>query len=481
MCTDGVCISDGTEETGSTNAEMSADESNSAENSSGDGDGDATGDGDASGDGDGDASGDGDTSGDGDGDATGDGDGDGDTSGGIYCGSDTPIITFSEIISTDTEPTYYPFALKIGDVAGDNSMEIVVGGADFLGVGSGRVQVFQQTPEDDGLDPVAIFDWDAADLPDPPIGPDDKEFSDFLIHDLDEDFDPELVILSRESMHWYTHGDPDIQLQGELVVSTRLMGPVVGDFYGGGPDDIFFVHEPAGWEGSYVDVTQGGSIELIDPAPSFLMGGRMTTGRSADLAGNSRPDIVLLETGSDNGVGDEIFSVLLNDQPAGNATFVRTDYDPQDDQPAELELFDVDGDTTIDIVLTTTGPDVTNPLDPPGKWAGTASNEGIHIFTNDGTGAFTHAQSILIADRMAGLASADFNCDGETDLIAGNYHGDVFFLAGDGAGNFADPVTVFAATGIAGVIETYDLNQDGRPDIVWPDVLGRKIRVAYQD
>ena len=58
--------------------------------------------------------------------------------------------------------------------------------------------------------------------------------------------------------------------------------------------------------------------------------------------------------------------------------------------------------------------------------------------------------------------------------------GNVYFLAGDGTGAFGDPLEVFTGVGMFYSLEGPDLNNDGRPDLVWGDVLNKEIEIAYQ-
>lgn len=93
------------------------------------------------------------------------------------------------------------------------------------------------------------------------------------------------------------------------------------------------------------------------------------------------------------------------------------------------------------------------------------------VFLNGGKGDFTEATDFAPpehAQMASGAAFADFNLDGNLDLVAVSYEGAVSVYAGDGRGRFA-AVADAALSGRKGPhfsIATGDLNGDGKPDAV---------------
>ncbi len=71
--------------------------------------------------------------------------------------------------------------------------------------------------------------------------------------------------------------------------------------------------------------------------------------------------------------------------------------------------------------------------------------------------------------------SGDFNMDGKLDLIASNSNGIISFLAGNGKGGFAAPVTITQPNSTAAQIAVGDFNFDGKPDILYLPLPGTRV------
>ncbi|MBI1330755.1 MAG: hypothetical protein GC166_12730 [Alphaproteobacteria bacterium] len=95
--------------------------------------------------------------------------------------------------------------------------------------------------------------------------------------------------------------------------------------------------------------------------------------------------------------------------------------------------------------------------------------EGGRLYLNDGKGHFTENTAFRSKphrDIAGGAAFADFNGDGNLDLIVSEYNLGIYLYLGDGAGNFAEaPLSELNKTIAAhGSIATGDFDGDGRMD-----------------
>lgn len=166
----------------------------------------------------------------------------------------------------------------------------------------------------------------------------------------------------------------------------------------------------------------------------------------ADIDGNGTIDLVL--TGRDAN-GDGLTRVLLNDG-TGRFTDAGASLPPVQ---GESLLADFDADGTTDLVLT--GTDVNG--DP------TAT---LHL--GDGTGGFTDAGASLTGVYEGALSAGDFNEDGHLDLLVSGLD-DTFapvaaLYLGDGTGGFT--VANADLTPVSGSASAGDLNGDGHLDLV---------------
>jgi hypothetical protein len=79
------------------------------------------------------------------------------------------------------------------------------------------------------------------------------------------------------------------------------------------------------------------------------------------------------------------------------------------------------------------------------------------------------AANIAVDARPYGIASGDFDEDGDVDLVVGRTTGNVYWVAGNGDGTFAAPA-IFAwkqTTNNAWSMAAGDVNSDGNLDVVW--------------
>ena len=165
----------------------------------------------------------------------------------------------------------------------------------------------------------------------------------------------------------------------------------------------------------------------------------------------------LIDFAANNGCSN-ITALFLND---GQGGFTRSTY-TLPSTGRSLNVADVDGDGNLDFVVAMTG-----------------SND-IWLYKGDGSGSFTPSMigtaSGSASDNYA-LAAADFDNDGKVDIVlGGSSNGNPYFFKGNGNGTFQAPILVPSLhPGTHNAIDAYDLNNDGKVDIVLADYTGRTL------
>jgi Ca2+-binding RTX toxin-like protein len=98
------------------------------------------------------------------------------------------------------------------------------------------------------------------------------------------------------------------------------------------------------------------------------------------------------------------------------------------------------------------------------------TSHNVHVFLNDGAGNFSAAPGSPVTDLngndFLGIGAADFDGDGNTDVVAGGINGanpGVYFFKGSATGQLATP-TPLGGSGAQKPVPG-DLTGDGRPDI----------------
>lgn len=201
--------------------------------------------------------------------------------------------------------------------------------------------------------------------------------------------------------------------------------------------------------------TFGQSIPLFTPPLTYSAPGA-TMAVVADVNGDGFPDIVTANGYAGNSVllggsgvglllgkGDGTFQPFRNITTNGNPTFLATG--------------DFNNDGKIDIA-------VANGFFTP--------TPTVSILLGNGDGTFKPAVDIATGGATA-LAVADFNGDGNLDLVVTNSGGGqrVTVLLGHGDGTFTTSYTTPELTNATMVIAT-DVNGDGKPDIIFYSPTG---------
>ena len=184
--------------------------------------------------------------------------------------------------------------------------------------------------------------------------------------------------------------------------------------------------------------------------------------RSADLDGDTAPDLIISPTTRNN------VSILWNEPFSGSSPLVFRDALtvrlPGD--PHTAALADVEGDGDLDLV------------------AGN-NNEGISVYRNDGAGTFAAPENYPTGAAGLGnsfsIAVTDLDTDGDPDIAsADNSASRVQILLNDGSGVYGPPMS-FRTGASPFHVTTGDFDADGHVDVASANESHNNITVLYND
>lgn len=181
---------------------------------------------------------------------------------------------------------------------------------------------------------------------------------------------------------------------------------------------------------------------------TFTAGATFTTGVGSESAvlgdfnNDGKTDVAVANQGS----GD--VSILLGD---GTGGFTFGQVPPVGDAPMAIAAADLNGDTFLDLIVVDSGSD------------------SVAVLNGQQGGTFAAARSFASGSSRSvptGLALADMNTDGKTDVVvANNRTSDASVLLGDGRGNLSSP-RPFASDLAPQAVAVADLNGDSIPDVM---------------
>lgn len=195
---------------------------------------------------------------------------------------------------------------------------------------------------------------------------------------------------------------------------------------------------------------------------------RFATGRApgsveiADLNGDGYPDIIVANEQSND------VTILLGDGKGGFKE-AKGSPSPAGHNPNDIAIGDFNGDGKLDLAFAN------------------HDEKRLTVLLGDGRGGFTPAPNSPVAvevrPHVHGVATGDFNGDGNLDLVTENWGSNqVLVLWGDGKGSFR-PSGTFLDVGKMPYqrLRVGDVNGDGKADIVTTNLEGDSVTILLGD
>jgi hypothetical protein len=250
-------------------------------------------------------------------------------------------------------------------------------------------------------------------------------------------------------------GRGNFPVRTNSVASNYPYGLAIGDFNGDGRLDL-------ATRGNYhtVEVEFGRGDGSFGIFTNYTLANEFSDIRAGDLNGNGRLDLVVA-LNDDTPFNSNTVCVLPN---TGGGAFTTAQYyggaSGANEYQRSLELADLNHDGALDLALL-------NCI------AGSVT-----IWLNNGAGAFGPPTDYPVGFSPLSIAAADFNGDGNMDLLVRGGTTAVILLGhGDGSFTVADPMSVPDDSGRRNTVAVGDFNGDGMPDIAFLDNSGGAVAV----
>jgi Ca2+-binding RTX toxin-like protein len=222
-----------------------------------------------------------------------------------------------------------------------------------------------------------------------------------------------------------------------FAVGDFPLGVAAGDFNDDGKLDLV----TANADSDNVSVLLGNGDGSFNSQSTFAVGNDPRYSVAiADFNADGKADLATANYGS----GD--VSVLLGN---GNGSFKAQQTFAAGSNPSSVVAGDFNRDGQVDLAVSYSSTD----------------NATLSVLLGKGNGSFSEQTPFAIAGGSIYITTADFNNDGNTDLVMANpWSNNVSVLLGDGRGGFAEQIP-FATGAFCRAVTVGDFNGDGNADL----------------
>ena len=264
--------------------------------------------------------------------------------------------------------------------------------------------------------------------------------------DFNADGDPDVAIATNSGISILT-GSTGGTFSGptNIPVSGGAVAIAVGNFNSDQDSDPDLVVVGNGG----VSIFLGGALSTFTPGQVMADGNFPNALAVGDFNGDGDPEIAVANQNTDN--------VWIFTAGTGGSFVSTPTVAAAGDRPGAIAIGDFNGDGDRDLAVANLGP-VSDP-----------APDNISILTGSTGVTFAGPTNLTVGDSPQGVATADFNQDGDLDLAVSNQtvgtgtSQTVSILTGTGAGaGFALSSTL---AGGARAVATGDFNKDGDPDL----------------
>jgi FG-GAP-like repeat/Bacterial Ig-like domain (group 3)/Putative Ig domain len=284
--------------------------------------------------------------------------------------------------------------------------------------------------------------------------------TDIVVGDFNGDGRADLAIandLGNSVTIYLGNGNGTFGTASTVGVGLAPSSVAVGDFNSDGRLDLVVTNGSSGSTvGQTVTVLLGNGNGTFQSPRSYATGTNPRAVVVGDLNSDGKLDLVVANSGASS------VSVLLG---IGDGTFrPHVTYDPGF-SPWALSIVDLNRDGKPDLVVTGNGVSLNG------------IQKGLSVLLGRGDGTFVGATTMASGNGPQGIATADFDGDGNIDIVVADaFDNVVSILPGNGDGTFRATRTL--ATGLYPYsIAVGDFNADGRPDLVVSNYFSKSISV----